>query len=106
MFFISLVDPEITQGPVDAARKLGESVNFTCVATGVPLPVITWSSNSNGNIAGQSSMVDEMTVQSQIMLSALQLGDFGMYNCTATNSFNVTRETALLQCKNNHCIYC
>jgi len=102
MLLYSLVNPEITQGPDDAARRIGESINFTCVATGVPLPVITWSSDSNGNITAQSNLVDDMTIKSQIMLADLQLGDFGMYTCSANNSFNVTSEMALLQCKNNH----
>ena len=96
-----LVVPEITQGPIDAARRIGESVMFTCNATGVPLPNITWRSDSNDTITPQSDEVtdDGMVRQSQIMLSNLQLGDFEIYTCTATNEFDSDSEMALLQCE-------
>ena len=93
-----LVVPEITQGPVDMAARVGESVTFTCTATGVPLPNITWSSDSSDSITATSDVVsdnDTMRV-SQIMLSDLQINDFQNYTCTAMNVFGNDSETALL----------
>ena len=77
---------------------------FTCNATGVPLPGIMWSGASGQNIEPQSDEVINtaggMIRQSQIMLSNLQLGDFGTYTCTAaTNQFGSDSEMASLECK-------
>ena len=76
-------------------------MTFTCNATGVPLPTITWSSESNGAIMPQSDEVidGDLVRQSQIMIPTLQLGDFEIYTCTATNEFDSDSEMASLQCK-------
>ena len=102
MIYVFLVDPEITQGPVDAARMLGDDVTFTCTATGLPIPDITWSDPSGIDIpvqAGDDMIINDTTRRSQITLSNLQLGDFGMYTCTATNQFASVSDEALLECK-------
>ena len=97
MVYVFLVVPEITQGPVTAAGRLDEDVIFTCNATGVPLPNITWSGPDMTDITVQPVIND--TRQSQITVSDLQIGDFGTYTCTATNEFGSVSETALLECK-------
>ena len=100
-WFIYLAVPKIIQGPVDAARSLGESVIFICNATGVPLPIITWSSDSRSAIMPITDMVTDggLVRQSQIMLSNLQLGNFENYTCTALNEFGNDIEMTLLQCE-------
>lgn len=90
------------QGPVDMARRIGESVMFTCIATGVPLPNITWSSSNSGSITvdpNDDMIISVTTRQSQIMLSNLALNNFTTYTCTATNQFGMDTTMALLQCK-------
>ena len=105
--YVFLVDPEITQGPVDAAGMLGDHVTFTCTATGLPRPDITWSDTSGMDIPVQAgddmvindTIINDTTRQSQITVSDLQLSDFGMYTCTATNQFDSVSDSALLECK-------
>ena len=100
--FTLAVVPEITQGPVDTARKLGEDVIFTCNATGVPLPNITWSSDSSDVIMDQDDnimivdSVDGLTRESQLMIMDLKAADFQNYTCNATNMFGSDNATALL----------
>ena len=101
-FCIFLVLPVITQGPVDVASKVGESVNFTCNATGVPLPNITWSRNTSGVIMEQfddimiTDTIVGITRQSELMLTNLKDSDFQYYTCSATNRFGSHDVTALL----------
>ena len=95
------VIPEITQGPFDMASKLGESVVFTCNATGVPLPDITWSSNTSSIIMNQGDIMiadsdDGLTRESLLMITNLKAADFQSYTCNATNMFGSDSETALL----------
>ena len=97
LVYVFLVAPEITQGPVTAARGLGGNVTFNCTAIGVPLPTITWSGPIQ--VQPNDDMVINDTRQSQITVSDLQIGDFGTYTCTATNDFDSVSETALLECK-------
>ena len=90
---------------MNMARKVGESVNFTCNATGVPLPVITWSSDTNDSITAQPGDImitdnnDGSTRVSVLTLMNLKVEDFQNYTCNATNAFGSDNETALLGSK-------
>ena len=90
---------------MDMARKEGESVNFTCVATGVPVPVITWSSDTSDNITAQSDDImitnntDGSNRMSVLTLVNPKVEDFQNYTCNATNAFGNDNETALLGSK-------
>jgi len=93
----------ITQAPVDRASMIGDMMTFTCIASGVPLPDITWSSDSNSNITAQlddvminDNIVNGTMRQSQLTLTDLQVNDFQNYTCNATNQFGSDSETVLL----------
>ena len=82
------------------SAMLGESVNFTCVATGNPQPNVTWMDQDNNTMVGTTSdMVNTTTIQSTLTLSNLQDEDFDNYTCTATNIFGNDSATALLGSK-------
>ena len=88
----------ITQGPTDTSAVLGASVVFTCMATGIPLPDITWM-DQDGNIVGTTNdmVINGGTViRSTLTLSSLQDDDFDNYTCTANNMFGSDNVTALL----------
>ena len=99
---ILLVVPDIIQDPVDMARKVGETVTFSCNASGVPLPDITWSSDSDGTLAQGDNGVTitnntvGMTRQSQLTLMNLEDNDFQNYTCTAANEFGSDDVTVIL----------
>jgi len=93
----------ITQAPVDTASMIGDMVTFTCIATGVPLPDITWSSDSNSNIMDQlddvminDNAIDETMRRSELTLTNLQAINFQNYICNVTNQFGSDSETVLL----------
>ena len=82
---------------MDVARMLGDNVTFTCMATGIPLPDITWSSDDMNSIEATGDFVmDNNTRVSILTLSNLQDEDFDYYTCTVTNMFDSDSATALL----------
>jgi len=92
------VIPVITEGPMDTSGMVGGTAVFTCTATGIPLPTITWM-DQDGNMVDTASSVDiddGTARQSTLTLSNLQDDDFDNYTCTATNVFGSDNETALL----------
>ena len=82
---------------------INDNVTFTCTATGIPLPTITWM-DQDGNIVGTTSdmVINDTTIQSTLSLSNLQDDDFDNYTCTATNMFGSDDATALL---GSECIF-
>jgi len=92
----------ITQAPVDRASMIDDMVTFTCIAIGLPLPDITWSSDSNSNIMGQlndvmiNDIVDGTMRESRLTLTSLRADDFQNYTCNVTNQFGSDSETVLL----------
>ena len=77
---------------------IGDSVMFTCTATGIPLPTITWMDKNDSIVGTTSDMVINggTTILSTLTLSNLQDDDFDKYTCTATNMFGSDSITALL----------
>jgi len=92
------VVPVITQGPIDTPAMMGDNVTFTCTATGIPLPNITWM-NESIMLMSSDMIIDSTTILSTLTLSNLQDDDFDNYTCTATNMFGSDDSTALLGSK-------
>jgi len=89
--------PIITEAPSNTPATIGGRFTLTCTAVGIPLPTITWSSNSDNSIATTSSTeIDFSTIQSELTFSDLQANDFEMYTCTATNTVGSDNGTAIL----------
>ena len=71
---------------------------FTCTATGIPLPTISWSSDTGGDITTIAQTMSNMTtIYSEINITNVQMDDFTTYTCTAENQFvSVTAATMLV----------
>jgi len=89
--------PVITEAPINTASTIGGNVTLICTAIGIPLPTITWSSDSDDIIVTNSSTeIDFSTIRSELTLSDLQANDYEMYTCTATNTVGSDNGTAIL----------
>ena len=82
----------ILQGPIEVTSLIGDSVMFSCTATGIPIPTITWSSDTDGDIITNTATILNMTT----IYSDVQVDDFTNYTCTAENQFGSVNATAML----------
>ena len=71
--------------PVVRSVSEGESANFTCTATGVPSPNITWYRNGK-QVSGSSYEIILVTANSsQLTIKNVSRADHGYYECRATS---------------------
>ena len=100
-----LVPATILEDPERISAFAPDAVSVMCRASGFPIPTITWirmamngsvtelsSSSSNLDITEQ---VDEVTLNSTLMVDPTSILDTGNYSCRAVNEFgNVTSNLA------------
>ena len=90
MFYIAIVQAEITDGVTDMLENETFTSVFSCQATGEPVPEITWYFNNvminildiNYNV---STAVKEIIVTSVFTIVSAQSSDVGRYTCVAHN---------------------
>ena len=71
--------------PVVRSVSEGESANFTCTATGVPTPKITWYKNGK-QVSGSSYKIISVTANSsQLTIKNVSIADQGYYECRVTS---------------------
>ena len=75
----------------DQFISLGKSIRFSCNATGLPIPSITWLKDgtpiSNGHrIVLNRSLLPKNILSSDLQLSLASSRDEGVYQCVAKNS--------------------
>jgi len=91
------VEVRITEAPMETTQLLGHNVTFSCTATGIPLPMITWSSDNDDVIVpSNTTELNDNTIFSEISLVSITMEDFVNYTCSAMNIFNTVNESAIL----------
>ena len=86
----------ITEAPMETTQLVGRNVTFRCIATGIPLPNITWSSDNREVINPSSeTQLDNITIFSEIIIN-VGMDDFVNYTCSAMNRLNMVNESAAL----------
>ena len=64
---------------------VGESANFTCTATGIPTPNITWY-RSGKQVSGSRYEINSVTANSsQLTIKEIARADHGYFECRATS---------------------
>ncbi|GAB6026403.1 Down syndrome cell adhesion molecule-like protein 1 [Chamberlinius hualienensis] len=79
--------------------KPGETVNLTCIASGVPLPVVTWMLeesvlNNSQQVRISSYKNKDGMVVSMLKLRKVTVEDGGLYSCVASNDAGESRHLA------------
>ena len=91
--------PQISLFPVNQSVIDGDPVNFTCHATGVPTPKLTWTFNGGKlplGINKKNSKGDSFQ-ESFLEIQRATKKMEGTYKCTAKNKANGTSYSTILQ---------
>ena len=92
-----LVLPQIVKPPSNRTVISGSNVTFSCVAYGVPEPMISWKFNG-GVLPPHRYHGDNLTVLSVNNSDSFE----GTYTCNASNDAGETQATALLTVDGKH----
>lgn len=102
------MSPQIILSPVNQSVIDGDPVNFTCRASGVPTPKVTWAFDGGKLPFGinQTNFEGDSFVESFLEMLQTTKKIEGIYKCTAENKANTTSSSATLQVfgrlNNNH----
>ena len=101
VFNFCLVAPNITSEIIDQTKNEGDTVSFTCQATGEPASTISWLLNEvkintkmNKYDTSQSSF--NITVINTLTITNVQSSDVGTYTCNATNIVSSDTSSGIL----------
>ena len=103
---IFIVAPETTTAPANVTVIQPATASFTCTATGLPRPVITWffedREGSRTEVVAMDGVLtvpvlfDERVVQNALILHVTAPMDGGLYVCVAENIVDTTEASAVL----------
>ena len=93
------MSPQILSSPVHQSVYDGDPVNFTCRATGVPTPKLTWTFVGGKLPLGisQNNFEGDSFVESVLEMRRATKKMDGTYKCTAENKANRTSYSTTLQ---------
>ena len=93
-FFLIQVSPQIIEPPINQSVTDGNSVNFSCRASGVPTPTLVWVFN-NADLPSDINQFNH-EVESFLKLLSVTKGMEGTYKCKAKNKANTSISSATL----------
>ena len=99
VLFLFSVSPQILLSPVNQSVSDGDPVNFTCRATGVPRPKLTWTLDGQKLPLGinQRKFERDSFLESFLEMQRATKEMAGTYKCTAENKANRTSYSTTLQ---------
>ena len=93
------VPPTASTGFTNLEVVVGENATLTCSASGLPIPLITWTvpdAAENQTIIS-STVVNETFTVSRLTILSVQQSHTGLYACRAENSIDYDSSSVFLQ---------
>ncbi|KAM9630106.1 basement membrane-specific heparan sulfate proteoglycan core protein isoform 9-T9 [Morphnus guianensis] len=87
---VGCVPPQVVTLPRESVRAVpGQTVTFTCVATGVPTPIITWRLNWGHTPSSHRVSIVSEAGQGTLTIRDVKEADQGAYTCEAINTLGM-----------------
>ncbi|XP_068772364.1 basement membrane-specific heparan sulfate proteoglycan core protein isoform X3 [Struthio camelus] len=84
---VGCVPPQVVTPPAEAVQAVpGQTVRFTCAATGVPTPIITWRLNWGHIPASRRVSIVSEKGRGTLTIRDVKEADQGAYTCEAINA--------------------
>ncbi|XP_021050559.1 hemicentin-2 [Mus pahari] len=92
---IKMNDSQAMDVPLRVTVKAGEEVTLDCEAQGSPTPLLTWTKDANPLLPVNNRY--ELLPSGSLRLAQAQVGDNGLYECTASNPAGATSRRYILR---------
>ncbi|RLV89744.1 hypothetical protein DV515_00014742 [Chloebia gouldiae] len=87
---VGCVPPQVVTLPRESVRAVpGQTVTFTCVATGVPTPIVTWRLNWGHTPSSHRVSIVSEAGQGTLTIRDVKEADQGAYTCEAINTLGM-----------------
>ncbi|XP_041275343.1 basement membrane-specific heparan sulfate proteoglycan core protein isoform X4 [Onychostruthus taczanowskii] len=87
---VGCVPPQVVTLPRESVRAVpGQTVTFTCVATGVPTPIVTWRLNWGHTPSSHRVSIVSEAGQGTLTIQDVKEADQGAYTCEAINTLGM-----------------
>ncbi|KAM4758607.1 basement membrane-specific heparan sulfate proteoglycan core protein isoform 4-T4 [Cyanocitta cristata] len=87
---VGCVPPQVVTLPRESVQAVpGQTVTFTCVATGVPTPIVTWRLNWGHTPSSHRVSIVSEAGQGTLTIRDVKEADQGAYTCEAINTLGM-----------------
>ncbi|XP_063273588.1 basement membrane-specific heparan sulfate proteoglycan core protein isoform X1 [Prinia subflava] len=87
---VGCVPPQVVTLPRESVRAVpGQTITFTCVATGVPTPIVTWRLNWGHTPSSHRVSIVSEAGQGTLTIRDVKEADQGAYTCEAINTLGM-----------------
>lgn len=87
--------PDFVEVPLNHSAGIQSNVTFSCKATGLPRPSITWTKDNDSDFLQSNPrarvITDVKKGHSQLIITGVNLEDYGIYQCLARNEAGVKK---------------
>ena len=87
--------PDFVEVPQNQSAGIQSNVTFTCKATGLPRPSITWTKDNDSDFLQSNPRARVITNveigHSQLIITGVNFEDYGIYQCLARNEAAVKK---------------
>ena len=93
--------PEFFKNPKSQTTNEGSNVTFSCIASGVPEPSLSWTMNGTAINSTANPRICSTADGQQLTVTNVKRTDRGEYRCVASNK--VDNVTSLIATLTVHC---